>query len=224
MSKIVLVVAPHPDDETLGCGGAILNHISNGDQVHWLIMTQMSMRSGYSSEEISTRQSEINKVAELYGFCAVHQLSFEPAKLDILSMSELVNSTYPLVQSIKPQLLYIPYRGDAHNDHQITFDAITACCKSFRAPFVERILAYETLSETDFSLKTDDTGFKPTVWVDISKFIERKLFIVGVYQSELDEFPFPRSFEAIEAIAKVRGVQCGTKAAEAFILLKEVIR
>lgn len=221
MRKIVLVVALHPDDKTLGCGETILNHILNGEQVHWLGMTQTLITAGYSLEEVAIGQNKINNVAELYGFCAVHQLSFEPAKLDILSMSELVNSTYPLVQSIKPQVLYIPYKEDAHNDHQITFDAITVCCKSFRAPFVERILAYETLSKTDFSLKTDDTWFKPRVWVDISKFIERKLFIFGVYKSKFVEFLFHCSFESI---AKVRGVQCETKAAGAFMLLREVIR
>jgi LmbE family N-acetylglucosaminyl deacetylase len=148
-------------------------------------------------------------------------LPFELAKLDVLSMTELVNSIYPLVQSIKPQLLDIPYRGDAHNDHKITCNVITACCNSFQAPFVERIVAYETLCETGFSVKIDNKSFKPKFWVDFSKFIERKLFIFGVYKSKLDELPFQCSFEYI---AKVRGVQFGTKAAGAFMLLKEVIR
>jgi len=224
MNKIVLVVAPHPDDETLGCGATILKHLAQGDQVHWLIMTQMSESSGYSKERIKTRQDEINIVAKMYGMSAVYQLPFEPAKLDLLSMSDIVGALYPQFQKIKPEVIYLPYRGDVHNDHQITFDAVAACSKSFRAPFVERILAYETLSETDFCIKPDDSGFKPNVWFDVTDYFEKKLSIVSTYQSELFPFPFPRSLEAIEALAKVRGAQCGSRAAEAFMLLKEINR
>ncbi len=222
MNKTVLVVAPHPDDETLGCGATMLKHIAQGDQVHWLIMTQMSESLGYSAEQIETRQNEIELVAKMYGVSGVHQLPFEPAKLDQLSMSDIVSTLYPKVQEIKPEIIYLPYRADVHNDHQITFDAVAACSKSFRAPFVQRILAYETLSETDFNIKPDDSGFKPNVWMDATAYIEKKLSIVSVYQSELAAFPFPRSIEAIEALAKVRGSQSGVLSAEAFMLLKEI--
>lgn len=222
--KKVLVVAPHPDDETFGLGATILKHIAEGHQVHWLIMTTMSVASGYSVEQISQRQNEIELVAESYQFSSYHQLAFDPAQLDAISISCIIDSAYPYIQKLKPEILYLPFRGDVHSDHQVTFDALVACSKAFRAPFVERILAYETLSETDYILNPNESGFKPNVWCNVSAQIAKKLEIISIYQSELAEFPFPRSIEAIEALAKLRGVQCGVNAAEAFMLLKEINR
>lgn len=224
MNKKVLVVAPHPDDESLGCGATILKHIAEGDEVHWLIMTAMSTDSGYTEEQISKRESEIAHVAKAYGFKTYTNLSFKPAGLDTESISTLVGSISPYIQELKPDTIYLPFRGDVHNDHQITFDAFIASTKAFRAPFVERILIYETLSETDFNLNPNEGAFSPNVWVDISAYLPKKIQILSLYQSEIADFPFPRSIKAIEAIASVRGVQCVADAAEAFILIKEIIR
>lgn len=224
MSKKVLVVAPHPDDETLGCGATLLKHIADGDEVHWLIMTAMSQASGYSEEQILKREQEISAVTKAYGFRSCQNLSFKPANLDLESMSNLVGTVSPYIQQLKPEIIYLPYRGDVHNDHQITFDAVVSSTKAFRAPFVKRILSYETLSETDFNLNPDARGFTPNVWVDVSTYLSKKLEIVSYYESELAEFPFPRSIKAIEALASIRGVQCVAEAAEAFMLIKEVSR
>ncbi|WP_435274283.1 PIG-L deacetylase family protein [Psychrobium sp. nBUS_13] len=220
--KNILVVAPHADDETLGCGATLLKHISKGDRVHWLLCS--SMNESYSQEKRAQRSSEIQQVIKRYPMTSSKQLKLPPATLDLLSQSTIISEMYGYVQSTKPSIVYIPYRNDAHNDHQQVFDAILACCKSFRSPFVSKILMYETLSETDFALKPEDPGFKPNCYEDITEFLDEKLNILTIYESELAPFPFPRSVEAIRALAQVRGVQSGCMAAEAFMIIKEINR
>jgi len=107
-----------------------------------------------------------------------------------------------------------------HTDHRAVFDAAAACTKWFRYPSVKRVLAYETLSETDFGLGTE-LGFRPNVFVDISPFLERKLQAMDIYASEIAPFPFPRSQDALRALARVHGTSSGYHAAEAFQLLRE---
>ena len=116
----------------------------------------------------------------------------------------------------------MPYRNDAHSDHAAVFDAAVACAKTFRYPSVRSVRVYETLSETEFGIRSDDPGFRPNLFIDISPFLEQKLKIMNIYASEMAEFPFPRSDTAIRAQASVRGSQSGVLAAEAFMLLKEI--
>jgi LmbE family N-acetylglucosaminyl deacetylase len=219
--KNVVVVAPHPDDETLGCGGTLLRHKEQGDAVHWIIVTEMLEEHGFSPERIAARDREIQEVAERYAFQSVVRLGFPTTKLDEIPMSELVGKMSEAFQNIRPNILYVPYRGDVHTDHQYVFDAAVSCSKWFRYPYVEKILVYETLSETDFGMDPDTNGFRPNVYVDISRFLDQKLKIMQVYQSEIGEFPFPRSMETIRALASIRGSSGGFAASEAFMLLKE---
>lgn len=214
-------MAPHPDDETLGCGGTLLKHKASGDQLHWLIFTDMTRSNLYSDEAKSKRIQEIEEVAARYEFSSVSQLHYPPAQLDHLPKSNLVKEVSDIVQLIQPQVIYLPYRNDVHSDHEVVFDICVAATKQFRLPCVNELLAYETISETDFSLKPN-TMFNPNYFVDINEYLQEKLDIVSIYASELGEFPFPRSLEAIEAMAKYRGVQANSKAAEAFMLLKKV--
>jgi LmbE family N-acetylglucosaminyl deacetylase len=220
MAKCVMVIAPHPDDETLGCGGTLLRHIAEGDNVYWLIATQMNHLDGYSSEQMSRRQVEIKQVERDYGFADVFELPFRAAQLDALPLSQLVKSISDIFMQIKPDTLYIPYRNDAHSDHGCVFDAVSACSKSFRYPFINNVYAYETLSETGFALSVDANSFHPNCYVDITAYLERKLMIMQNYVSEVGEFPFPRSLQAIQALAQLRGTQANCLAAEAFMLLK----
>ncbi|MBY5947297.1 PIG-L deacetylase family protein [Photobacterium rosenbergii] len=223
MNKSVLIVAPHADDETLGCGGTILRLIQEGYQVSWLLVTGMSEDSGYSVGQIHRRQQEIDKAAAAYQFANTYTLGLPPAQLDALPKGEVIGAVSGVIQSLKPEQIYCVYRNDAHSDHEVVFDAVMASTKSFRAPFVKRILAYETLSETDFGYKPEDPGFRPNVFVDISPFLEKKLEILAYFESEVGPFPFPRSTEALKALAKVRGIQCNAHAAEAFMLIKEIL-
>ena len=114
----------------------------------------------------------------------------------------------------------IPHRGDVHSDHRIVFDAVTACTKWFRYPSVQRVLAYETVSETEFGLSKEQ-AFSPNYFVDISRFLTEKLRLMQIYESEISKPPFPRSVEVVKALAIWRGATSGYDAAEAFELLKE---
>ena len=222
-NKTILVVAPHADDETLGCGGTILRYISLGYSVHWLIVTGMAEEFGFTPKQIKKRNEEISQVGDMYGFESVIKLGLPPAALETLSAGEVIQPISQIIKNLKPEVVYTTYRNDAHSDHEIVFDAVMSSCKTFRCKSVRKVFAYETLSETDFGMKPEDGGFKPNVFVDITKNIRKKGDILEVFESEVGDFPFPRSRRAIEALSAVRGVQCGCEAAEAFLLIKEVV-
>jgi LmbE family N-acetylglucosaminyl deacetylase len=215
-----LVVAPHPDDEVLGVGGTLLRRKADGAKVAWLIVTAISVQSGWSEEKVKQRADEIKRITELFGFDEVFTLNFPTTQLDRVPMSDLVAGISEVFRSFKPEEVFVPHPSDVHTDHRVVFDAAASCTKWFRCPSVKRVLAYETLSETDFRLDTDK-GFRPNVFVDIEAFLDGKLRAMDIYESELGVFPFPRSHEAIRALAALRGAASGFKAAEAFELLRE---
>jgi N-acetylglucosamine malate deacetylase 1 len=220
MNNRVLVVAPHPDDETLGCGGTLLRLASEGAQIAWLIVTSMPDDDDFSEEQRVSREAEIAKVRELYGFSEVFALRLAPRRLDTYPLADLIAEFSAAFVSYRPTQVFLPHRRDVHTDHRAVFDAVAACSKWFRYDSVRRVFAYETLSETEFSLEGEPV-FHPNFFVDITAFLERKLEIMAVYKSEIQDFPFPRSVEAIRALASLRGANSGFRAAEAFQLLRE---
>jgi len=219
--KKVLIVAPHPDDETLGCGGAILRHLKEGDEVYWLICTTINEEMGSSKESIEIRADEIRRVAGAFQFTGFEQLNLPAAGLDQIPQNQIIEGVSRYLNETQADTLYLPYRNDAHSDHANVFDATVSCTKSFRYPFVKRVRVYETLSETDFSFRTDDPGFKPNLWIDISEFIDQKIDIMKIYESEVAAHPFPRSIDCIESLAKLRGSTVAVKFAESFISIKD---
>jgi len=221
--KKVLVVAVHPDDETLGCGGTLLRHKDNGDQTHWLILTTMTAEAGFSAGAIERRDLEIQQVAGQYGFQDRFSLGLPTTSLDRVPFNSLVSKIAKVFHTVKPQVIYLPFKGDVHTDHKIAFEAAFSCLKSFRAPFVERVLMMETPSETEFAPPLGESVFCPNVFVDISAYMEAKTDIMGIYTSEVETAPSPRSFNTLKALATYRGATCGKRYAEAFMLLKEII-
>jgi len=215
----VLVIAVHPDDETLGCGGTLLKHKDNGDEIHWLICTQTDPKE----EFFKTRESEIKKVFEQYEFDSIHKLCLNSVHVDEYSMSELVEKISKVIQDIKPTILYLPFKGDVHSDHRSIFQATYSCTKSFRYPYIKKIYMMEVLSETEFAPSTKEDSYIPNVFVDISEYIEKKIDIMKIYDSEIAEHPFPRSERNLRALATLRGATAGCEFAESFILLKEIL-
>ncbi|MBL1275518.1 MAG: PIG-L family deacetylase [Ectothiorhodospiraceae bacterium] len=215
----VLIIAPHPDDETLGCGGTLLRLAEQGTRLGWLIVTGMT--EDYSDVQRQDRANSIAKVTTAYNFEKVYPLDLPTATLDTLPMNELIGAISSAINDFQPSELLLPHRGDVHSDHRVVFDACVACSKWFRYPFIKRIMSYETISETDFTLSGSDNSFHPSVFFDISKHLQRKLEIMAMYPSEYGEFPFPRSAKALTAQAHLRGSQAGYQAAEAFMLLRE---
>jgi LmbE family N-acetylglucosaminyl deacetylase len=216
----VLVVSPHPDDEVLGVGGTLLRHKAEGAKIAWLIVTAITTDSGWSAEIVKQRADEIKRVSSLFGFDSVFELNIPATQLDQIPMSDLVTAISNVFKKFEPEEVFVPHPSDIHTDHRWVFNAVASCTKWFRYPSVRRVLAYETISETDFGLGTDQ-AFRPNVFVNIEAYIEDKLRAMNIYASELGEFPFPRSHLAIRALASLRGAASGFKAAEAFELLRE---
>ncbi len=220
--KNILIIAVHPDDETLGCGGTLLKHKDNGDEIHWLIATDIKESEGFEKTTVEKREKEINKVKGLFRFSSVNRLGLSTTKIDEYSTSDLVSKISSVINEIEPSIIYLPFRGDVHSDHKCIFDAAYSCTKSFRYPFIKKIYMMETLSETEFSISTQEDSFIPNTFVDISGYMDKKIEIMKVFESEIGEHPFPRSERNIRALATYRGATSGCDYAESFMLLKEI--
>ena len=222
MAKNILVVAPHPDDESLGCGGVILKHKSKGDHVSWCIVTTMVEDEVNTKATINSRENEISSVQNAYGIDKLFRLGYPTTMLIQLSYGQLVNSAKEVIEEVKPEVIYLPYPLDVHSDHRITFSVFFSCTKNYRAPSIRKIFSYETLSETNYSSPSISNVFVPNYFIDITEHFEKKMEILSIYKTEMEEHPFPRNPQAIEALAILRGSTCGSKYAEAFYLHKAI--
>lgn len=221
--KKILVIAVHPDDETLGCGGTLLKHKESGDEINWLIMTEATLENGYDKKYISQKDLQIAEVDKYYGFNKTIRAGFPATGLDREPKKEIVQKISQVLNEIKPETIYLPFHSDIHSDHRIVFEAAFSCTKTFRFPFIKKVLMMETLSETEMAPSTQLHTFTPNVFVDISKFWEKKLDAMKIYTTEVQEGPFPRSMRTIEAQGRLRGSTICTDAAECFCLLKEIL-
>jgi len=216
-----MIVAAHPDDETIGCGGTLLKHRSAGDHVHWVIVTDIvktALSFGISAE---TRRSEIESVALRYGFEGIHQLGLPAACLEQRSLHELVSALRHVIETVRPDNLLLPFRSDIHSDHRIVFKAAASSCKQFRCPWIRRIAMYETLSESEYAPLLGPDLFHPNTYTDISHWFNEKIEIMKIYSSEVMPDPWPRSPMAIEALARLRGSHIGVSHAESFMMIFE---
>ena len=219
MSKI-LVIAPHPDDETMGCGGALFKHKAEGDDIYWLIITGISQEGGWQEKVVKKRDNEIDAVAEKYGFSDVFNLRLPTTKMDTLPVSDLIGEISNVYKKVEPDIIYMPFAYDVHTDHQIIAKAMQSTFKWFRYPHIKEVLMYETLSETEFNFM-DNRTFRPNVFVDISNYLDDKVEVMNIYDGEMGDFPFPRSEKTMRSLAAFRGSQSGYEAAEAFELVYE---
>ncbi len=218
----IVVFSTHPDDETLGCGGTLLKSKDNGEILYWIICTRIYEEFGYSRNFIAKRDKEINNVSMQYGFEKIFELDVPTTKLDSFPRDILVDKISKIFDDIKPNIVFLPHRGDVHSDHRIVFDAGYSCTKSFRHKSIKKILMMETLSETEFAPALEECSFIPNYYVDISKYLDEKIKIMKLYKSEIKRHPFPRSERNIKSLASFRGASAGCKAAESFVLLKEI--
>jgi len=218
----ILIIAPHPDDETIGCGGTLLKHIKQGDKVYWLIITSMHIDDGWNIHDIKNREHEIKKVAKEFLFSEVIELNYPTTKLDSIPMSDIVFSISNIMKKIQPSTVYLPNPTDIHTDHQIVFKAGYSCTKSFRYPYVKKILIYETLSETDFASNVSDRPFSPNIFINIDNYVDKKTDIMKIYNNQIEKRPFPRSIDNIIALATLRGSSSNCNFAEGFQLVKSI--
>lgn len=221
--KRILFIAAHPDDETLGCGGTILKHKSIGDEIYWLIITKPTINHPYEFTQkfIDDRSALIRYVSKQYGFNGLFSLEFPTQLLHSVDLREMIIEIEKVIDEIQPNFIYTIFKDDVHSDHRIAFNAVYSCTKNFRKSHIEKILMFETLSETEFAPAIPSLSFVPNVYVDITDFFDRKLKIMQLYDTEIMEEPYPRSLSSITALARLRGNRAGVKYAEAFMLLYE---
>jgi LmbE family N-acetylglucosaminyl deacetylase len=221
MTDRILVLAAHPDDEVLGCGGVMARHAARGDAVGVLIATR-GAPDVFSNEHITRVQSEIHAAHAELGVKFFEQLEFLAPKLDTVPGHQLASELGRVLRAFQPATLYIPHRGDIHGDHQAVYQAALVAARPINDCPVKRILSYETLSETEWAAPTADLAFVPTVFVDIEAYLDKKLRAMQCYASQLKPEPNPRSLRSIEALARLRGGTVSLQAAEAFMLVREI--
>jgi LmbE family N-acetylglucosaminyl deacetylase len=220
--KKVIIISAHPDDETLGVGGTLLKHQKNGDEIYWLIITNISEYAGYTKERVETRQNEIIMVSREFGFKKTYKLDYPTTGLTDRELNAIIPLISDIFLEVNPEIVYVMNRSDAHSDHRIVFNAVIACTKSFRYPFIKQVLMYECISETEFAPALPEKVFIPNYFVDISDYLDKKLEIMEIYESEMAQHPFPRSIRNIKSLATFRGATAGVEYAEAFQLIKYI--
>jgi LmbE family N-acetylglucosaminyl deacetylase len=220
----VLIISVHPDDETLGCGGTILKHRAAGDDIQWIVVTE-TYEPDWSREVIEAKAEEVRQVAKAYGIAEIHKLHFLSTRLDVERQSDLIAAIQKAVAVVRPQIVYLIHGGDIHTDHFAAFNAAMSVFKPFymKKYGVQRVLCFETLSSTEAAPALPHRLFTPTVYCDITPYLERKIEIMGLYATELHADPFPRGPGAMRALARYRGATVSVEYAEAFMLIRELI-
>jgi LmbE family N-acetylglucosaminyl deacetylase len=214
-------VAVHPDDEVLGCGGTIARHSCIGDTAQVLVVTK-GAPGHYPAAQVKDLRRELSAAHKILGVAEALFLDFPAPKLDTVPVSELADGIAGALRRLQPDVVYLPHRGDLHADHRATYQAALIAARPNVHLRIRHILSYETLSETEWGSPAGDSVFIPNVFTDITDFLSRKLEAMACYRSQLKEFPHPRSLQAIEALARLRGSTAGFAAAEAFELIREI--
>ncbi len=216
-----LIIAPHPDDEVLGCGGTMARLSDSGQEVHVAVVTK-GYEPAFPQAMVEQVRGELAEAHKILGVTQCHFLDLPAAALDTLPGSELNAAIGGLVDKLKPDSLFLPFVGDIHRDHQLVFTAGLVAARPRSPDIPKRIYAYETLSETNWAAPGLTEAFVPNVYIDVSETIERKLSAFDCFQSQVKSFPDERSLKTIEALATVRGSTVYLAAAEGFMLLREI--
>lgn len=224
MNKKVLVVAAHPDDEILGCGGTIIKHSLDGDDVYVLIMAEgltsrdNSRNVDYREKELRELHSKSMEAAKIMGVKDVRLLSFPDNRMDGIELLDVVKKVEEVVEAVKPEIVYTHHAGDVNIDHTVTHNAVITACRSLPDCTVKTLLFFETLSSTEWQMMTSDKMFYPNWYENITDVFDKKIEALKCYDSEMREYPHPRSYINVEHLARYRGMIIGCNMAEAFSL------
>ncbi len=222
MNYSTLFIAPHPDDEVLGCGGVIKKLTNRGVAVIVLIMTR-GKKEKYPDEKIEKVRNEALKAHKILCVTETRFLDFPAPELDMVPLAEISDAIYKIIKDYDVETVFIPHRGDIHHDHKIVFNAAMVAARPVGRHIVRQVFAYETLSETEWAIPLGDEYFVPNSYVDITDVFSYKLDAMKCYQSQLREFPNPRSLGTISALSQFRGSTVGLNRAEAFVTIRNII-
>ncbi len=222
MHKRVLIVAAHPDDEVLGCGGTVIRHVQAGDTVKTSILAEgITSRDTVRDEalrrdELDRLQIQSAEAARIMGVCEVKLFGFPDNRMDRVDLLDVVKAIEQEIASFAPDLVYTHHAGDINIDHQITHRAVLTACRPLPGFSVKELLFFETPSSTEWQIQTAEHAFLPNCFVDIGAVLEQKLEALHCYDSEMRDYPHPRSYRAVRELAAHRGVTVGCSYAEAF--------
>ncbi len=223
----ILVVAAHPDDEVLGCGGTIARLVKEGNDVYVAILGE-GITSRYEQREqadqslVATLRVKSQHVAECLGAKQLFTFDLPDNRFDTVPLLGVIKLIEDLIAHTQPEIIYTQHGGDLNIDHSIVFRATLTAARPVSGCSVKTIYAYEVPSSTEWAFGKVDPSFQPNVFMDIQGTLELKLKAMSLYEGELREFPHPRSSEALRAIACRWGSVSGCQAAEAFELIRDL--
>ena len=230
MSDVVLVIAAHPDDEVLGCGGAIAKHIARGDDVHVVILAE-GITSREKCRDRSAHEDELSELAksarQAHDVLGVKHLTLHDLpdnRMDGMELLDIVKIVEGYVSGLRPRIVYTHWIGDVNVDHGVIHRAVVTACRSMPGSTVERILYFEVASSTEWQTPGSAPAFVPQWYIDITSELALKLKALGAYASEMRDWPHSRSLKAVEYLAHLRGANIGCDAAEAFVLGRNIER
>ena len=216
MNKTVFIIAAHPDDEILGVGGTIRRHVLAGDTVHALVICEgISLR--YQGQNVPQAEHGL-RAAEILGFSSFEMLNLPDQHLDTMSLVDIITPIEERVRRLRPQIVYTHFGGDINRDHQLVFEAVMVACRPIEG-YIEAIYSFETPSATEWNAPM---RFLPNYFVDISATLEDKLRAFACYESEVREYPHPRSLESLRHRAHYWGNLVNISTAEAFFSWRRI--
>ena len=219
--KKLLVIAPHPDDEILGCGGTMIKNIKAGNEVYVCVVTK-GYPPLFNEQRTALNREDTIACHKAIGVKATFYLDFPSTQLETIARSDFNGKILEVVRDLVPDEVYIPHWGDMQKDHQMVAEACMVAVRPKYTPQVKRVYSYETMSETAWNAPNVQNEFMPNVFVDISDTLEDKKNALAYFKLQVSEFPDARSIEAIDALAKYRGALMNLRAAEAFMLIREI--
>ena len=220
----ILVVVAHPDDEILGAGATLVKHVEAGDAVYCLILGEGAMaRVGASQKKLQNLKLQATEAGRVVGFKKIFFSGFPDNQFDSLPLLQISKEVEKYLAEIKPDIVYTHFDGDLNIDHQLTCRAVLTACRPCNGNSPCEIYAFETLSSTEWQSK-NKKQFNPTVYVDVEEVMNKKIEAFEKYNSEMRPYPHPRSPEGIKILAQYRGLESGLRLAEAFCLLRKIIK
>ena len=218
MKNKVLVIAAHPDDELLGCGGTVALHSKNGDIVRSIIMCEGESHRNVVQK--SDNESHSEQAAKVLGVEKVDAIGLLDQKLDTLTLVEIITPIEQVISEFQPNIIYCQYGGDINRDHELLFKALMVAVRP-TVESIEAVYAFDTASSTEWAFPR---SFIPDTWVDINSVLDIKLEAMKCYKSELRDYPHPRSLKGLKNKAHAWGNQACMDAAEVFMTVRRSYR
>lgn len=229
MAKKILVIAAHPDDEILGCGGTIAAHAQAGDDVHVVIMAE-GLTSRENRRDPAMQKAELDTLADvarkanaLLGAASVCLHGLPDNRMDALDRLDVIKLIEAEIARVNPDVVYAHHAGDLNVDHRIVHESVLTACRPKPGHAVKSLLFFEVASSTEWMPATSAPAFAPNWFVDISHTLALKLQALECYESEMCAWPHARSIRALESLARWRGASVGLEAAEAFVLGRRIV-